>query len=138
LSAEHIKWIEGSGFRDDVLRGLSGRRRSVPSRWLYDARGSELFEEITRLEEYYPARTEAEIPREAAKPIGAFVWPRPVIVEYGAGAASIHTESSRKYDAQSFTRLTELGDWDVAEALDGCGPLFAVFGLVAAASAQGG
>jgi uncharacterized SAM-dependent methyltransferase len=54
---------------------------------LYDARGSELFEEITRLEEYYPARTEAGIPREAVKPIGAFVWLRPVVVEYGAGAA---------------------------------------------------
>jgi dimethylhistidine N-methyltransferase len=79
--------IEDSGFRDDVLRGLSGHRRSVPSRWLYDDRGSELFEEITRLEEYYPTRTEAGILREAAKPIGAFVWPRPVVIEYGAGAA---------------------------------------------------
>jgi dimethylhistidine N-methyltransferase len=47
----------------------------------------ELFEEITRLEEYYPTRTEAGILREAAKPIGAFVGPRPVIVEYGVGAA---------------------------------------------------
>jgi uncharacterized SAM-dependent methyltransferase len=80
LSAEHITWMEDSGFRDDVVRGLSGHRRSVPSRWLYDDRGSELFEEITRLEEYYPTRTEAGILREAAKPIGAFVWPRPVVV----------------------------------------------------------
>ena len=75
------------GFRADVLRGLSGHRRSVPSRWLYDDRGSELFEEITRLKEYYPTRTEAGILREAAKPIGAFVQPRSVVVEYGAGAA---------------------------------------------------
>lgn len=87
LSVEQIKWIEDSGFRGDVLRGLSGHRRSVSSRWLYDDRGSELFEEITRLEEYYPTRTEAEILRKAAKPIGAFVWPRPVVIEYGAGAA---------------------------------------------------
>jgi dimethylhistidine N-methyltransferase len=86
-SAEHIKWIEDSGFRDDVLRGLSGTRRSVPSRWLYDDRGSELFEDITRLKEYYPARTEAGILREAAKSIGAFVGPRAIIVEYGTGAA---------------------------------------------------
>lgn len=78
---------EDSGFRDDVLRGLSGRRRSVPSLWLYDDSGSELFGEITRLKEYYPTRTEAGILREAAKPIAAFVGARPVVVEYGAGAA---------------------------------------------------
>jgi L-histidine Nalpha-methyltransferase len=87
LSAEHIKWIEDPGFLDDVLRGLSGPRRSVPSRWLYDDRGSELFEDITRLEEYYPTRTEAGILREAAKQIGSFVGTRPVVIEYGAGAA---------------------------------------------------
>jgi len=40
LPAEHTKWIEDSAFRDDVLCGLSGHRRSVPSRWLYDDRGS--------------------------------------------------------------------------------------------------
>jgi dimethylhistidine N-methyltransferase len=87
LSAERIKWIEDPGFLDDVLRGLSAPRRSVPSRWLYDDRGSELFEDITRLKEYYPTRTEAGILHEAAKPIGAFVGTRAIIVEYGAGAA---------------------------------------------------
>jgi len=87
LGAEGISWIDGAAFRNDVLRGLSGPRRSIPSRWLYDDRGSELFEEITRLEEYYPTRTETRILREAEKSIGAFVSPRPVVVEYGAGAA---------------------------------------------------
>lgn len=79
--------LQDSGFRDEVLRGLAGHPRSVPSRWLYDDRGSELFEEITRLDEYYPTRTEAKILREAAKPIAAFAGPRAVVVEYGAGAA---------------------------------------------------
>jgi dimethylhistidine N-methyltransferase len=87
LSAGHVKRIENAGFREDVLRGLSGPRRSVPSLWLYDDRGSELFEDITRLEEYYPTRTEAGILRESAKAIGAFVGPGAIIVEYGAGAA---------------------------------------------------
>ena len=50
---------------------------------------------------------------------------------------SIHTESSRKYDAQSFTRLAELGGWDVAELWTDADRLFAVFGLVAAEPAQG-
>src|ERR1700675_3403519 len=50
---------------------------------------------------------------------------------------SIHTERSRKYDAQSFTWLAELGGWDVAELWTDADRLFAVFGLVAAEPAQG-
>ena len=38
-------------FREDVLKGLSGRQKSLPSRWLYDAKGSALFDEITELPE---------------------------------------------------------------------------------------
>ena len=49
---------------------------------------------------------------------------------------SIHTESSRKYDAQSFTRLAERGGWDVAELWTDAERLFAVFGLVATTSAK--
>ena len=41
-----------------VLEGLSGPEKRIPSRYHYDERGSELFEEITRLDEYYPTRTE--------------------------------------------------------------------------------
>jgi uncharacterized SAM-dependent methyltransferase len=49
---------------------------------------------------------------------------------------SIHTESSRRYDAQSFTRLAELGGWDFAERWTDADRLFAAFGLVAAEPAQ--
>src|SRR3546814_1137869 len=45
-------------FAADVLTGLSQPQKTVPARWFYDHRGSELFEEITRLPEYYPTRTE--------------------------------------------------------------------------------
>ncbi|MGH6633264.1 MAG: L-histidine N(alpha)-methyltransferase, partial [Sphingopyxis sp.] len=45
-------------FRADVLAGLAGPRCAIPARWFYDERGSELFDEITRLPEYYPTRTE--------------------------------------------------------------------------------
>ena len=50
---------------------------------------------------------------------------------------TIHTESSRKYDAESFARLAELGGWRVAEIWTDAERLFAVFGLVAAKPAQG-
>ena len=43
-------------FRAEVLQGLSEQQKAIPARWFYDMAGSELFEEITRLPEYYPAR----------------------------------------------------------------------------------
>ena len=58
-------------FRADVLDGLSRTPKTLPSRWLYDDRGSELFEEITALPEYYPTRTETGILKERAREIAA-------------------------------------------------------------------
>ncbi|MBV8651321.1 MAG: L-histidine N(alpha)-methyltransferase [Alphaproteobacteria bacterium] len=78
-------------FRADVLAGLARPQKSLPSRWLYDARGSELFEEITRLDEYYPTRTETAILRAHVGEITAFCGERAVVLEYGAGAG-IKTE----------------------------------------------
>ena len=47
--------------RADVRAGLTATPKSLPPKWFYDARGSELFEEITRLPEYYPTRAEREV-----------------------------------------------------------------------------
>jgi dimethylhistidine N-methyltransferase len=78
-------------FRRDVLAGLSMRRKTLPCRWLYDERGSELFEQITRLEEYYPTRVETGILRLNAGEIAGFVGKGATLIEYGAGAG-IKTE----------------------------------------------
>jgi dimethylhistidine N-methyltransferase len=78
-------------FRADVLAGLAQRRKSLPSRWLYDQRGSELFEEITRLDEYYLTRTETAILRRHAAEMAALCEKGVALLEYGAGAA-IKTE----------------------------------------------
>ncbi|WP_415949694.1 L-histidine N(alpha)-methyltransferase [Streptomyces sp. KLOTTS4A1] len=73
--------------RSDVLRGLGGGPvRQLPPKWLYDARGSELFEEITRLPEYYPTRAEAEILRDRAAEIAAATGVR-TLVELGSGSS---------------------------------------------------
>ncbi len=48
-------------FRMDVLEGLRGEQKAIPARWLYDDAGSQLFEDITQVEEYYPTRSEREI-----------------------------------------------------------------------------
>ncbi|WP_309228496.1 L-histidine N(alpha)-methyltransferase, partial [Streptomyces lunaelactis] len=50
-----------AALRADVLHGLTRTPKALPPKWFYDARGSELFEEITRLPEYYPTRAEREI-----------------------------------------------------------------------------
>jgi L-histidine Nalpha-methyltransferase len=47
--------------RADALAGLSATPKTLPPRWFYDERGSELFDEITRLPEYYPTRAERAI-----------------------------------------------------------------------------
>ncbi|HEX3602606.1 MAG TPA: L-histidine N(alpha)-methyltransferase [Steroidobacteraceae bacterium] len=78
-------------FRQDVVAGLSKPRKTLPCRWLYDERGSELFEQITQLQEYYPTRVETGILRENAAEMAAFVGKGAILIEYGAGAG-IKTE----------------------------------------------
>jgi dimethylhistidine N-methyltransferase len=73
-------------FRADVVSGLSHSPKTLPSRWLYDERGSELFEEITRLDEYYLTRTETTILRRHCAEIGDFCAENAILLEYGAGA----------------------------------------------------
>jgi len=73
-------------FRDDVVAGLSHAQKTLPSRWLYDDRGSALFEKITQLDEYYPTRTEIAILREHAAAVAAFAGRNVTLLEYGAGA----------------------------------------------------
>ena len=87
LDLVESKLSQHEAFRADVLAGLSQRQKTLPSRWLYDQRGSELFEEITRLDEYYLTRTETAILRRHAEEMAALCGDRAVLLEYGAGAA---------------------------------------------------
>ncbi|WP_395701508.1 L-histidine N(alpha)-methyltransferase [Aquabacterium sp.] len=73
-------------FARDVLAGLARRGRCVPSRWLYDHRGSELFEEITFLDAYYLTRAEIRILERFAPEIGPLAGPRATVVEFGSGS----------------------------------------------------
>jgi L-histidine Nalpha-methyltransferase len=75
-------------FRADVLAGLAARPRAIPARWFYDRRGSELFERITELPEYYPTRTERALLASRAADIAARVGPGRVVVEFGSGSSA--------------------------------------------------
>jgi dimethylhistidine N-methyltransferase len=87
LDLVESKLGQHEAFRADVLAGLSHQQKTLPSRWLYDQRGSELFEEITRLDEYYLTRTETAILRTHAQEMAALCGEGIVLLEYGAGAA---------------------------------------------------
>jgi len=75
-------------FKADVLAGLAGPRRAIPARWFYDERGSELFDDITRLSEYYPTRVETALLEECRTDIAARVGAGHAVVEFGSGSAT--------------------------------------------------
>ncbi|SEO14022.1 dimethylhistidine N-methyltransferase [Actinacidiphila rubida] len=72
--------------RADVLAGLGGTPRTLPPKWFYDKRGSDLFEQITRLPEYYPTRAEQEILEQRAPEI-AELTKAATLVELGSGSS---------------------------------------------------
>lgn len=76
-----------NAFATDVLAGLGHTPKSLPSVWLYDQRGSELFEEITGLDEYYQTRTETALLGECAAAIADVIGPDAVVVEFGSGSS---------------------------------------------------
>jgi L-histidine Nalpha-methyltransferase len=89
-SAASLRAEEAGGsdeFADAVLSGLGRRPRSIPCRFFYDAKGSELFEEITALDEYYPTRTETALLESHGEEIAALAGSGRILVEFGSGSS---------------------------------------------------
>ena len=78
-------WL--AGLAEDVREGLSSPFKEIPPKYFYDERGSELFERITELPEYYPTRAERTILESGAAEIVAAASPT-TLIELGSGAAS--------------------------------------------------
>jgi dimethylhistidine N-methyltransferase len=74
-------------FRRDVLSGLAAPVRAIPARWFYDRRGSELFEAITALPEYYLTRTETALLERRCPDVARIAGPGQAVVEFGSGAS---------------------------------------------------
>ncbi len=72
----------------DARRGLTATPKTLPSKYFYDARGSDLFEQITRLPEYYPTRTEEAILTRYADQIAAAAGRPDTLVELGSGSST--------------------------------------------------
>lgn len=88
-----------AALRADVLHGLTSVPKWLPPKWFYDARGSELFERITELPEYYPTRAEREILAARATEIAAAL-PARTLVELGSGSSE-----KTRYLIDALTRL---------------------------------
>ncbi|MDR8389711.1 L-histidine N(alpha)-methyltransferase [Aliifodinibius sp. S!AR15-10] len=72
---------------EEVKAGLQKPKKSLPSKFFYDERGSKLFEEITQLEEYYPTRTEISIIEQNIDDIAEQIGPEAMLVELGSGSS---------------------------------------------------
>jgi len=75
-------------FRNEVLAGLSARPRKLSPRWFYDRRGSELFEAITALPEYYLTRAECDILSAHSAEIAELAGAGRALIEIGAGSSA--------------------------------------------------
>jgi len=121
--------------RDDVRAGLSATPKWLPPKWFYDARGSELFEQITRLPEYYPTRAEREILDARAGEIAAITKAH-TLVELGSGSSEktrLVLDGLRDHGTlTSFVPLdvSESALRDAADAINADYPTIDVHGVV--------
>ncbi len=74
-------------FRAEVLTGLGQEDKAIPARWFYDMRGSQLFEAITQVPEYYPTRTEAALLHAHCATVADRVGTDAMVVEFGSGSS---------------------------------------------------
>jgi L-histidine N-alpha-methyltransferase len=80
--------IVDPAFRADVINGLSEPIPAIPARWFYDRRGSELFDDITRLPSYYPTRTETALLEASIDEIARLLPKDSAVVEFGSGSST--------------------------------------------------
>jgi dimethylhistidine N-methyltransferase len=108
-------------FARDLVKGLSRRPREIPCKYFYDARGSELFDRICRLPEYYQTRTETALLRDHASEIARLMGPHVELIEFGAGSlAKVRILLNALDTPQSYVPIDISGDYllDVVVGLE--------------------
>jgi dimethylhistidine N-methyltransferase len=108
-------------FARDLVIGLSRRPREIPCKYFYDARGSELFDRICRLPEYYQTRTETALLRDHAGEIARLMGPNVELIEFGAGSlAKVRILLDALDTPQSYVPIDISGDYllDVVVGLE--------------------
>jgi len=107
-----------TAFRADVLAGLAQAQKAVPARWLYDDAGSELFEQITRLPEYYPTRAETEILSRRGPEFRELIGTGRAVVEFGSGSSVKTPLLLEAIEPAAYVPLDISGDFLRAAAAD--------------------
>ena len=120
-------------FRADVVNGLAEPIPSVSARWLYDRRGSELFDDITRLPSYYPTRTETALLQEIAPEVAALAGTGGAVVEFGAGSQTKTPLLLNAVHPKAYVPIDISGDYlkDSAATVDADHARIEVFPVVA-------
>lgn len=105
-------------FRSDVLGGLAAAQKAIPARWFYDLAGSELFEEITRLPEYYPTRVETALLERHGAEIARLIGAGRAVVEFGSGSSVKTPLLLREVSAAAYLPLDISGEFLRQSSLD--------------------
>lgn len=143
MRMQPVRFYDGApasaDFREEVLRGLSAQPKQIAPKFFYDRRGSELFDQICELPEYYVPRAETAILRTCAREVAALIGPSCSLLEFGSGASRkvrlllealrpavyVGIDLSREFLLQSTRRLALDYPWLEVRALcaDLCRPL---------------
>jgi dimethylhistidine N-methyltransferase len=107
-----------TAFRSDVLAGLAQVPKAIPARWFYDDAGSQLFEDITRLPEYYPTRAETEILTQRSADFAAMIGEGRAVVEFGSGSSVKTPLLLSAINPAAYVPLDIAGDFLRAAAAD--------------------
>lgn len=108
-------------FAGDLVRGLGRKPKEIPCKYFYDARGSELFDRICRLPEYYQTRTETALLRQHANEIARLMGARVELIEFGAGSlAKVRILFDALNEPKSYVPIDISGDYllDVVVGLE--------------------
>ena len=105
-------------FRADVLAGLRTNPRAIPARWFYDRAGSELFEAITALPEYYPTRVETALLAARCDDVATLTGTGRVVVEFGSGSSIKTPHLLRAVQPSAYVPIDISGDFLRASATE--------------------
>jgi dimethylhistidine N-methyltransferase len=121
----------GTGsFLQDVVTGLSAARKTIPPKYFYDERGSQLFEAICELPEYYPTRTELAMLEAVAPEIASRAGAGSAIVEYGSGSGRKTRLLIRALQPRTYVAVDIAGE-QLRSAVGALAGEFPVVGMIA-------
>jgi len=116
--ALHDLHPEPDDLQAEIVDGLRASPKRLPSKYLYDAEGSRLFDRICELEEYYPTRTEVGILEDRAREISDAIGPQALVIELGSGSSTKTHGLLRALDRPAGYVPIDISREHLAEAAD--------------------